>query len=101
MKKRNQSAVLQTKFEKVPELEIDGFVISQGEIIKIKGEYGVKFKFSSLTTNTESGAQWIDCFEVFRGQVGACRSFTSDRIKRIPKKRVKKNVNRRTTSTAS
>lgn len=95
MKKKTQSAVLETKFQKVPELIIDGFVISQGDLIKVRGEYGVRFKFSSLTTNLESGAQWIDCFEVFRGQVGAFRSFKSDRIKRIPKKRtkkVKKNV---------
>lgn len=96
MKKKTQSAVLETKFQKVPELVIDGFTISEGDLIKVRGEYGVRFKFSSLTTNIESGAQWIDCFEVFRGQVGAFRSFKSDRIKRIPKKRikkVKKNVN--------
>jgi hypothetical protein len=97
MKRKTPSAVLETKFAKVPEMEIDGFIISQGDLIKVKGEYGVRFKFSSLTTNTDSGAQWVDCFEVFRGQVGAFRSFKSDRIKRIPKKRVKKvkkNVNR-------
>ena len=96
MKKKIQSAVSGTKFEKIPEIVIDGFTIVKGDLIKIKGEYGVRFKFESLTTNTESGAQWADCFEVFRGQVGAFRSFKSDRIKRIPKKRIKKankNVN--------
>lgn len=68
----------------------DGFTISQGDIIKVKGEYGTKFKFWCVTTNPKTGSQWIDCFEVFRGQAGAFRSFRLERIKRIPKKRVKK-----------
>ena len=68
----------------------DGFTIAQGDIIKVRGEYGVKFKFWSLTTNPDTGSQWVDCFEVFRGQAGAFRSFRTERIKRIPKKRVKK-----------
>ena len=96
MKKKIQSEVAKTNLEKVPQVVLeDGKTIYEGDIIKIRGEYGSKFKFSSLTTNTTTGAQWIDCFEVSRGQIGAFRSFRSDRIKRIPKKRtkkVKKNV---------
>lgn len=72
----------------------DGFEINQGDMIKIKGEYGVQFKFWSLTTNHDSGSVWVDCFEVFRGKAGAFRSFRTDRIKRIPKrgKRAKRVV---------
>lgn len=62
----------------------DGFEISSGDLIKVHGEYGTRFKFRSLTTNTETNSQWIDCFEVFRGQVGAFRSFKTERVKRIP-----------------
>jgi hypothetical protein len=62
----------------------DGFIIKQGDLIKIRGENGVRFKFQSLTTNTKTNAQWIDCFAVARGQVGAFRSFTTERLKRIP-----------------
>lgn len=62
----------------------DGFEIKQGDLIKIKGEYGLKFKFYALTTNTITTAQWIDCFEVSRGQVGAFRSFRTERLKRVP-----------------
>jgi hypothetical protein len=69
-----------------------GKVISKGELFKVAGEYGVRFKFHSLTKNLTTGSEWVDCFEVYRGQVGAQRSFTSDRIKRIPKKRIKKRV---------
>lgn len=64
----------------------DGFEIKQGDLIKIQGEYGVRFKFHSLTTNADSDSKWIDCFEVFRGQVGAFRSFRPERLKRIPKR---------------
>jgi uncharacterized protein YqgV (UPF0045/DUF77 family) len=100
MRKKTQNEIQETKFKRAPEITLeDGKIIYQGDIIKVRGEYGVKFKFQSLTTNVESGAQWVDCFEVFRGQVGAFRSFQSDRIKRIPKKRVKKNVSRRPAST--
>lgn len=93
MKKKTQPDIAETNLKKVPEVTLeDGKTIYQGDIIKIRGEYGSKFKFSSLTINTTTGAEWIDCFEVSRGQIGAFRSFKSDRIKRIPKKRVKKNV---------
>jgi hypothetical protein len=83
---RKETIVSPTKFHRELEVMIDGFVISQGDLFKVKGEYGIKFRFDSLTTNTETGAQWIDCFEFQRGQVGAFRSFKSDRIKRIPQK---------------
>lgn len=80
-----------TNFKKDDTLILpDGKIIEKGEIIKVSGERGVKFKFGSLTTNTVTGAQWVDCFEIFRGRVGALRSFKSDRIKRIPKRRIKK-----------
>lgn len=82
-----------SELQRIPELILpDGKIISKGDLFKVAGEYGMKFKFHSLTTNLETGAEWVDCFEVFRGIVGAQRSFTSDRIKRIPKKRIKKRV---------
>jgi hypothetical protein len=79
-----------TQLQKEAQLVLpDGKIIVRGEIFKVSGEYGLKFKFDSLVRH-ENGAEWVDCFEVFRGQTGAFRSFRSDRIKRIPKKRVKK-----------
>ena len=65
-------------------LTADGFEIKQGDLIKIRGEYGTKFKFHALTTNINTEAKWIDCFEVSRGQIGAFRSFRVERLKRIP-----------------
>lgn len=90
MKKTIHTEPSPTRFLREKEIEINGVRISQGDIFKVKGEYGNKFKFVNFTTNLETRAQWVDCFEVVRGQVGAYRSFKSDRIKRIPKKRIKK-----------
>jgi hypothetical protein len=72
----------------------EGFQISRGDMIRVRGEYGIQFKFWSLTTNQASGSVWVDCFEVFRGRAGAFRSFRIDRIKRIPQrgKRAKRVV---------
>jgi len=86
MKKRIQTEAAPTKFLREPQISIDGFTISQGDLFKVKGEYGNKFKFIGLITNLETGSQWVDCFEIVRGQIGVLRSFKSDRIKRIPQK---------------
>jgi hypothetical protein len=71
-----------------------GHLISKGEMFKIKGkndygtsEYGLTFKFDCLVTNTETGKQWVECFEMFKMQAGAMRSFPLDRIKRMPTRR--------------
>jgi hypothetical protein len=80
-----------TPLVKEPQLVLpDGKVIVHGELFKVSGEYGLRFKFESLTRNEKTGSEWVDCFEVFRGRAGAFRSFRSDRIKRIPKRRLKK-----------
>lgn len=79
-------------FDRVYEMEYGNFTIEKGDLIKVTGEYGMKFKFVSVTTNTKTGASWVDCHEVHRGQTGAFRSFSIDRVKRIPKRRTKKAV---------
>ena len=87
LKKRNVVESAPTKFKHEPTyVTPDGFEINQGDLIKIKGEYGVKFKFKHITTNTDTGSFWIDCFEVARGQVGAFRSFHVDKLKRVPQR---------------
>jgi hypothetical protein len=100
MKKSNKALVAPTKFNRVDEVEVDGFTIVKGDIIKIQGEYGGRFKFMALVTNTETGATWIDCLQLERGVIAGWRSFYVDRIKRIPKKRGKR-VNRRPANTTS
>jgi hypothetical protein len=92
--KKKPAPVNETKFTRVYSVLVDGFEVVRGDIIKVSGQYGLKFKFDSVVTNTETGASWIDCFEVFRGQSQCFRSFTVDQIKRIPQrgKRGKKVV---------
>jgi hypothetical protein len=97
--RKTSTHIKPTKFFKFPEITVDGFVIEKGEIIKIKDEWGMRFKFDSLVTNTSTGAQWIDCFEVYKLRTGCTRSFRLDRVKRIPKRR--KRVARRPASKPS
>jgi hypothetical protein len=75
------------KFQREESVIIDGFEVLRGDIIKVKGQHGSKFKFSFFTTNTETGSTWIDCFELQKGLPGAFRSFSVEDVKRVPKKR--------------
>jgi hypothetical protein len=90
---RKSSAIKETKFERSYELQVGNRTILSGEIIKIIGEHGAKFKFISLVTNKETGVTWIDCFELDKNTASAWRSFKPDRIKLMPIKRGKHNVN--------
>lgn len=87
MSRRKKADVKPSYFETIPTITIDGFEINQGDIIKINGQHGDKFKFIGLTKNNLTGSQWIDCFEILGGVPSVFRSFKEDQIKRIPKKR--------------
>lgn len=93
MGRRKKVALAETKFERTYEYTFDHIndTLRPGDFFKVKGEYGIKFKFASVVTNKETGAQWIDCYEMGRGvkglQAGCQRSFKFDRIKRIPRRR--------------
>ena len=86
-RKKDTTTIAPTKFIREERLVLDGFEILSGDTIKVKGQYGVKFKFSSFTTNSETGSHWVDCFELHRGAVGSFRSFRVEDIKRVPIKR--------------
>jgi hypothetical protein len=84
---------LSSKFVRETSLTLEsGRVVERGEIIKISGEHGTKFKFLEHVVNIENGAEWIDCFELYQGTPSGWRSFKRDRIKLIPKKRRRSNV---------
>jgi len=86
MPRRKKTVAKESPFTTVPYMESDGFAINAGDLIKIKGEYGTKFKFRGITTNPITGATWVDCFEMFRGKPQQFRAFKEDRVKRIPQK---------------
>jgi hypothetical protein len=68
----------------------DGRLIERGEVIKIKGIYATKFKFFEYVRRTDTGVDWIDCFELDKGVHCGQRSFRVDRIKPLPKARRKR-----------
>jgi len=84
------SVAINDPFIRVHEMKYENFIIERGDLIKITGEYGTRFKFESVTTNPANNAVWVDCFEMWRGRQGAYRSFSVDRVKRIPKRRPRK-----------
>ena len=86
MPRRKKAAVKPSHFTTEPYMEVNGFPINRGDIIKVHGEWGAKFKFIGVTTNTLTGANWVDCFEVIRGVPSVFRSFKQERIKRVPKR---------------
>jgi len=68
----------------------EGRTIAKGDLIKVKGIWGTKFKFLNYVTNPKTGVSWIDCVELEKGLGCGIRSFYPDRIKLIPKKRGKR-----------
>lgn len=92
--RKKAKEVQETIFTREHQITVNNRIISQGDLIKIDGEHGGKFRFHSLVTNTITGSQWIDCLEMQKGVASAWRSFKTDRIKLIPIKRGRrKNVN--------
>jgi hypothetical protein len=85
----NSSIYNRTPYYQLP----DGKMLESGETIKIVGERGTHFKFIEHVVKLDSGIEWIDCFQIDRGVMCGWRSFKPERIKVIPKKKVKtKNV---------
>jgi hypothetical protein len=95
MPRRKKVVLAPTKFHREAEATLpDGKTIERGDMLKVVGEHGLRFKFDSLVTNIETGAQWIDCFEVYKMRTGVLRAFKSDRIKPVPKRRRRRSANR-------
>ena len=99
MGRRRKVVIAPTKFSREYEAILpDGKKLERGDILKVVGEHGLRFKFDALVTNTETGAQWIDCFEVYKMRAGVLRAFTADRIKPMPKRRRRRRASRTTDS---
>lgn len=71
-----------------PSLALPSRTIERGEEVRIRGERGVRFRFAGVSTNTETGATWIDCYEVFRGVGGVMRAFRLERLVPLPRRRM-------------
>lgn len=68
----------------------DGTQLQPGDMIKIKGEHGGLFRFKEFVEKTDTGSSWIDCYEMEKGLPCGLRSFRLDRVKTIPKKRMRR-----------
>lgn len=86
MSRKSKAVIAPSNFVTVPYMEINGFPINQGDIVKVYGEYGARFKFVGITSNTLTGSSWVDCFEIIGTVPSVFRSFKEERIKRIPKR---------------
>jgi hypothetical protein len=86
MPRKNRGDVKPTYFETIPYMNIQGFEINAGDIIKVHGQHGSKFKFIGITKNNLTGSQWVDCFEIINGVSSVFRSFSEDKVKRVPTK---------------
>jgi hypothetical protein len=86
---------MQHLYERSPEYTLEGGrTISEGEIIKIDGIWGTKFKFKEYVVRIDNGKQWIDCYELDKGVLCGTRSFYPERIKPLPKS--KRNKTKKT-----
>lgn len=70
----------------------NGRTISEGEVIKIDGVWGVKFKFKEHVIRTDNGKEWIDCYELEKGISCSLRSFYPERIKPMPIRKRRKRT---------
>lgn len=77
-------------YERVPSIQVGNRLIEQGEIIKIHGVWGTKFRFLQHTKRTDTGTEWIDCIELEKGTPCGQRSFYPERVKPLPRKRGKR-----------
>lgn len=91
MARRKKSKIANPdSYKRIPHYQLDGGrVIENGEVIKIQGEHGSKFRFLEHVIN-DKGIEWIDCFELRQGVPSGWRSFRPERIKPLPKKRIRK-----------
>lgn len=87
MPKRKPAEVKESYFVTEPTLDLNGFIINAGDIIKVSGQKGGRFKFIGVTTNNLTGSSWVDCFEVLNGVSSVFRSFKIEQIKRIPQRK--------------
>jgi hypothetical protein len=67
-----------------------GKTVVRGDIIKIKGVWGSKFKFLHHVTNPKNNVSWVDCIQLEKGVGCGWRSFYPERVKALPKKRGKR-----------
>jgi hypothetical protein len=91
-RRKKVSSPFEHLYSRIPEYILEnGRVISAGEVIKIDGVWGVKFKFKEHVIRTDNNKQWIDCYELDKGASCGLRSFYPEKIKPLPVRNRHKN----------
>jgi hypothetical protein len=97
-RRKYTAPTISLKFNREESFVLNDFEINRGDIIKVKDEHGSRFKVDHYVTNTETGADWVDCFEIINKIPSVFRSFKVERVKRIPTRgKRSKRVNGNTT----
>lgn len=78
----------------------EGKTVNQGDIVKIRGVWGTKFRFHQYVTNPDINKSWVDCVQLEKGVGCGMRSFYPDRVKVVPKKRGKRVKGSRSSKTS-
>ena len=87
MQRRKRFKPSKSRLDLKPSFSIGNREIVAGEIVKVHGEHGLKFKVIGLVTNTSTGVQWVDVYELSKGVPAQTRAFYLERIRPIPRKR--------------
>ena len=72
---------------KSEEVVIDGRTYEKDDIVRVDGEYGMRFMFLHHAVNTDNGKEWVTVNEIRKGQVGMFRSFKKERIRPLRSKK--------------
>jgi hypothetical protein len=92
-RKKRVVSPLEHLYDRTSEYTLEsGRTVSEGEIIKISGVWGTKFKFKEYVVRTDNGKEWIDCYELEKGVRCGLRSFYPEKIKPMP---IRKRRNRK------
>jgi hypothetical protein len=92
VQKRKQYKPPKSRLETSPTFVLGNREVTAGEVVKVYGIHGVKFKVIGLVTNTHTGVQWVDVYELSKGVPAQTRAFYPDKIKLLPKRRNKRKV---------
>lgn len=77
MVRRKRIPAPETKFRRSSECKIHGRTVEVGTELTIVGEG--RMLFHAFVTNTETGAEWIDCIDKNKHM----RSFRVEQVKRV------------------
>ena len=87
VQRRKKFKPLKSRLDLNPSFTVGNREVVAGEIVKVHGEWGLKFKVIGLVTNTSTGVQWVDVYELSKVVPAQTTAFYLERIRPLPRKR--------------